>query len=214
MNSDDELSAFVREALLRGLPRAQVEQALAQAGWRAEQVRRALAHYADVPFPVPVPRPRPYLSARDAFLYLVLFTALYISAFNLGALLFRMIERAYPDPAMRAADTGFRHAVRWALANLIVAFPLFAVLSVSLQKAIERDPTRRASRVRKWLTYLTLFLGAGVLIGDVIALVNGLLSGELTTRFVLKVLVVAAIAGTAFGYYLWDLRQDEAEEEA
>ena len=66
MNSDDELSAFVREALLRGLPRAQVEQALAQAGWRAEQVRRALAHYADVPFPVPVPRPRPYLSARIA----------------------------------------------------------------------------------------------------------------------------------------------------
>jgi hypothetical protein len=213
MNADDELVTFVREALLRGVPRAQVEQALATAGWRPEQVRRALGAYADVAFPVPVPRPRPYLSARDAFLYLVLFTALYISAFNLGAVLFKFIERAYPDPAMRAHDAGFRQAVRWALANLIVAFPLFAWLSVTMQKAIERDPTRRASRVRKWLTYLTLFLGAGVLIGDVIALVNGLLSGELTTRFVLKVLVVAAIAGTAFGYYLWDLRQDEREDE-
>lgn len=214
MNADDELISFVREALLRGLPRAQVEQALLQAGWRAEQVRRALGAYADVAFPVPVPRPRPYLSARDAFLYLVLFTALYISAFNLGALLFQFIERAFPDPAMRDAQAGFRQAIRWALANLLVAFPLFALLSVSMQKAIDRDPTRRASRIRKWLTYLTLFIGAGVLIGDVIALVHGLLSGELTTRFLLKVVVVAAIAGTAFGYYLWDLRQDEQEDAA
>ena len=215
MNADDELASFVREALLRGVPRAQVEQALAQAGWRAEQVRRALGAYADVAFPVPVPRPRPYLSARDAFLYLVLFTALYISAFNLGALLFTLIDRAYPDPAMRLVDAGpFRQAIRWALANLIVAFPLFVLLSASLQRAIDRDPTRRASRIRKWLTYLTLFIGAGVMIGDVIALVFRLLGGELTTRFVLKVLVVAAIAGTAFGYYLWDLRQDEKEEDA
>jgi hypothetical protein len=214
MNADDELAAFVREALLRGVPRAQVEQALTAAGWRAEQVRRALGAYADVAFPVPVPRPRPYLSARDAFLYLVLFTALYISAFNLGALLFHFIERAWPDPAMRDVDTGFRRAIRWALANLVVAFPLFVVLSVSMQRAIDRDPTKRASRIRKWLTYLTLFVGAGVLIGDLIALVNGLLSGELKTRFVLKVLVVAVIAGTAFGYYLWDLRQDEKEDEA
>jgi hypothetical protein len=214
MNTDDELAGFVREALTRGVPRDLIEQALAEAGWRPEQVRRALANYADVKFPVPVPRPRPYLSARDAFLYLVLFTALYITAFNLGTLAFRFIERAFPDPAMRAADTGFRHAVRWAVANLIVAFPLFVALSISMQRAIDRDPTKRGSRIRKWLTYLTLFIGAGVLIGDLIALVNGLLSGELTTRFVLKVLVVAAIAGTAFGYYLWDLRQDEKEEAA
>src|SRR6266699_6440 len=32
----------------------------------------------------PVPRPRPHLDARDAFLYVVLFGTLYVSAFNLG----------------------------------------------------------------------------------------------------------------------------------
>jgi uncharacterized membrane protein YpjA len=36
-----------------------------------------------------------------------------------------------------------------------------------------------------------------------------LLGGELTTRFILKVLVAAVIAGTVFGYYLRDLRRDE-----
>jgi hypothetical protein len=41
--------------------------------------------------------------------------------------------------------------------------------------------------------------------------VDGVLGGEATTRFLLKVLVVAAIAGTGFGWYLWDLRREEKE---
>ena len=71
------------------------------------------------------------------------------------------------------------------------------------------DPTKRMSPVRRWLTYLTLFIAASVLIGDVTTLVYSLLGGELTTRFVLKVLVVAAIAGTVFWFYVSDLRVDE-----
>ena len=45
--------------------------------------------------------------------------------------------------------------------------------------------------------------------GDLIALLNGLLSGELTTRFILKTLCVGLIAGTVFGYYLWSIHRDE-----
>ena len=67
------------------------------------------------------------------------------------------------------------------------------------------------SAVRRWLTYLTLFVAAAVLVGDMIALVYNLLGGELTLRFVLKVLVAAVIAGTIFGYYLMDLRREEKE---
>jgi hypothetical protein len=37
------------------------------------------------------------------------------------------------------------------------------------------------------------------------------LGGELTSRLVLKVLTVGAIAGTAFSYYLSDLRREERE---
>ena len=81
-----------------------------------------------------------------------------------------------------------------------------------MQRAIDRDPLRRASRIRKWLTYLTLFLGASVLIGDLVALSSVCSPGDLTSRFLLKVIVVAAIAGTIFGYYLTDLRKDETEE--
>ncbi len=213
MAVERELSEFVRRALAAGQSRDAVSHALAQAGWRREQVQRALAEYADVAFPVPVPRPRPYLSAREAFLYLVLFATLYDSAMALGALFYALIDHAWPDKVQLGIAPGsFRDNLRLAVAQLVVAFPVFVALTVSLRRAIAHDPTRRASRVRKWLTYITLFLGACVLIGDAAALFYRLLGGEVTARFASKVLVVGAIAGTIFAWYLNDLKGEERAE--
>ncbi|MGH7635663.1 MAG: DUF5671 domain-containing protein, partial [Gemmatimonadaceae bacterium] len=69
------LSDFVRRALREGQTRASISSVLQQAGWPAEAVANAIDEYADIPFPVPVPKPRASLSAREAFLYLVLFTS-------------------------------------------------------------------------------------------------------------------------------------------
>jgi hypothetical protein len=207
-----DLELFVREALAGGQSRQAIEAALAQAGWPAEQVRDALDAYADVVFPVPVPRPRPYLSAREAFLYLVLFATLYVSAYHLGSLLFDFINRAFPDPATRSyvfASTG--RSMRLSVASLIVAFPVFLFVARLLGRELARNPAKRLSAVRRWLTYMTLFIAAGIVIGDLITAVYNVLGGELTLRFALKVLVVGAIAGTVFAYYLLDLRHEERE---
>jgi len=215
MAAQDELTDFVQSALAAGVPRPKIEEVLLAAGWEKDQVQRGLSRFVDVAFPIPVPRPRPYLSAREAFLYLVMFATLYTSALGLGGMLYAFIDRAFPDLVAGVISTeSFRDNVRWSLANLLVAFPVFAMLAMSMERSIARDPARRGSRVRKWLTYLTLFLGAGILIGDVIALLNAVLRGEVPTRFLLKVIVVGAIAGTIFGYYLRELRRDEAREEA
>ena len=64
--------------------------------------------------------------------------------------------------------------------------------------------------MRKWLTYLTLLVAAIAIVGDAITLVYNVLNGGLTTRFILKVLVVAAIAAAAFAYYTWSIRADDA----
>ena len=217
MAVSDELGSFVKEALARGVSREQVEDVLRRAGWTAQQVRAALAGYAAVDFVIPVPRPRPYLSARDACMYLVLFSTLYVSAYHLGSLVFTFIERACPDAAATANEyvvDDTRQRMRWSLASLIVAFPVFVAVSRSLDREIRRDPTKRSSMVRRWLTYLTLFLAAIALVADVISLVYYFLGGELTTRFLLKVATVAAIAGASFWYYLSDLRPEEREAEA
>jgi hypothetical protein len=209
MATNDDLHGFVRDALARGISRAEVADALARSGWGAPQVRGALAEFADVAFPIPVPRPRPYLDARDAFLYFVLFSTLYISAYSLGSLVFEFINRLFPDPAFTDRYGYAASAVRWSLASLITAAPVFLFVASRTRKAVHDDPAKRGSKVRRWLTYLTLSVASSILIGDFITLVYHLLSGELTGRFILKVLTAAAIAGGAFAYYLWDLRVDE-----
>jgi hypothetical protein len=203
-----DLDQFVRDALLRGCSRASIEQALMEAGWAPEQTRAALAAYAESDFAVPVPRPRPYLSAREAFLYMVMFTTLYLSAYHLGALLFELINRSFPDLATPYAN-GNNRSIRWSVASIIIAFPVFVLLSAKIGRELKQQAIKRQSAVRRWLTYLTLFVAAIVLITDLITLVDNLLGGEITTRFVLKVIVAGLIAGVVFGYYLRDLRRDE-----
>lgn len=207
-----DMEWFVREALSKGESKDAIEAALTSAGWPPEQTRSVLSGYADVAFPVPVPKPRPHLSAREAFLYLVLFATLYLAAYHLGSLLFDLITRAFPDPAdSQFVTSRLESSMRWSTASVIIAFPVFLFVARYLGRELARNPVKRLSAVRRWLTYITLFIAALVLIGDMTALVYNLLGGELTLRFVLKVLVAALIAGTVFGYYLTDLRREEKD---
>jgi len=171
-----------------------------------------LASFADIDFPIPVPRPRPYLSAREGFMYIVMFSTLYLSAYNVGSIIFELIDRAFPDPARPEYAEWSIAAIRWSVSSLIVAFPVFSYVSWLIARGGRIDPTKRSSRIRKQLTYLTLLLGACVLLGDLTALVYSLLGGELTVRFVLKAATIGVITGAIFGYYLYDLRNEEAED--
>jgi hypothetical protein len=212
-NAADEIREFVHEALGAGQSRKAIEDALVAAGWPAAQVERAMASFADSDFPVPVPRPRPTVSAREAFLYLTLFLALAITAVQLSVLMFNLIDTWIADPvdaALRGGRELYRaQTIRWAIASLIVAFPVFALLTRSVNRAIRENPVRRLSPVRHWLTYLTLFAAAATIISDLIWLIYSLLNGDLTLRFGLKLVVVAVIAGAIFAYYLDDMRERE-----
>jgi len=203
---NSELILFVKESLTKGQSRASIQEALLLGGWQEQEIAKALNSFADVDFPVPVPKKRPYLVAREAFLYLVSFITLYITAFSFGALVFSFIDIWFPDPLRFGGGVS-----RTAIASLIVAFPIFLVLTRALRKGAAQDPERKDSRVKKWLTYLTLVIAAGILIGDLITVLSSLLGGELTMRFFLKAFVVFVVAGSIFGYYLSDLQKEEKE---
>jgi hypothetical protein len=135
-----------------------------------------------------------------------------MSAFNLGSLIFQFINKAFPDPASAhwlSEISGRR--IRWSASVLIVAFPVYLYVSYIVNRAVRRDPVKQTSRVRKWLTYITLYIAAGALVGDLVTLVYNVLGGELTARFILKFLTVAVIAGGIFFYYLSGLRKEEQE---
>lgn len=215
MASDtEEARAYVRRAMEAGRPAEEIRAALAGAGWSEPQVARALDAWMPDPVGPPVPRPRLQISARDAFLYLTAFSALYIAAWHFGALLFDLIEIVVPDPADRPPTArGRADSIRFSIASLIVAFPVLLGLSAKLNREIRADPVKRDLAIRQWLGYLTVFGAAIVLIGATISVIYALLRGELTAQFVLKVATVAAIAAMIFAYFRTHLRAapDNAE---
>jgi hypothetical protein len=214
MAVNEQLDAFVKRGLEQRLERAGMEQALLQAGWPPDQVRQALGAYVDVDFPIPVPRPLPSATTRDAFMYIIVLGTMVLCAYQFGALVFEIINRLVPDAMdARRYSAGDNTAIRWSVSTLIVAFPVFVVMSRLVNRSARHDPTKRASRIRRRLTYVVLFVASCVLIGDLTTLVYYFLGGEVTLRFFLKILTVAAIAGAVFLHYLWDLRAAEAEPE-
>jgi hypothetical protein len=208
MNLD--LHHFVRDALQRGLSRERIRELLRGARWRAEEIDAELNAWSDGEPGLPVPRRSVSLSAREAFLHLVMFATLYIFTFNVGAILFALIETWLRDVAM-VGQSAAPPMIRWALAGVITALPIFLWTTHVADRAIAREPEKRQSAVRRWLTYLTLFVAALVLIGNFSTIVSGALAGELSARTALKCLVVFAIAGAVFGHYLIGSRREEGE---
>ena len=72
-----------------------------------------------------------------------------------------------------------------------------------LNRIISRGPERelgRRSLVRQWCASITLLIAAVVLLSDLVTAIYMLLDGEITLRFVLKALIVAAVAGLVIAY--------------
>ncbi len=143
-------------------------------------------------------------SPRDVFMYLFATIALYFSAWSVINLLLQYISTAFPDPLNVGYDAA--GSVRWSMALLIIIFPAYLWVSRFLHRDLVASPEKGEIRIRRWLLYLTLFLAALLIIGDLVALINNFLNGELTMRFFLKVIAVLAVAGGIFWYYLYDLR--------
>lgn len=136
------------------------------------------------------------------------FATLYFAAIALITLLFRMIDYAFPDALRDAyyyADP-YSGPMRFAIASLIILVPVFLFLMRTIQKETRATPERQALGVRRWLTYITLFIAGATIVGDLIALLNSYLAGELATAFLLKALVLFLIMGAGFWYFLLDIR--------
>ena len=215
--ANQTLDIFIREALNRGETRPRISTALIAAGWTQKEVDNALDDYAETDIGLAVPKPRAYVSAREAFLYLVLFILLGVVAWNLGSLLFALIDIAIPDELDNEYGFFFGSRdmqIRQAIAGLVVGGPLFAWLALHIRKQRRTNPAMQRSRVRKWLTYIALIIASCTLIGDAISLVYSFLAGELSTRLFLKLLVVAILAGGVFFYFIRDAEQGDSNDQA
>lgn len=209
---DEKLIQFVDHARSKDLDHATIRQLLLSAGWKDKDIAEV---FCARDLEVAIPQPAGAGTARDAFFHLLTFTALYTWVTSLIVLFFTYVDFTFPDPALRDsyyAMEAARSGLRFSLAAVIVSFPIFLMLWHFLLREVRRHPEKAKGAIRRWLGFLSLFVGAVVLSADVITLIYFLLEGQLTARFLLKVLVLFLIAGSVVLYLALTLRSESETE--
>lgn len=194
----DTLQGFIRHARGKGLDHVTIRQLLLASGWKEKDIARAIAAEGlDIGVPEPAGG-----NARESFIYLMSFASLYVVVAGVISLYYIFLDSLYPDPAWSNVNVEWvLDNVRYAIASVVVAFPVFLALSLVLERIVQKTRDNQRPPVARWLTYLTMFLAAAVLMGDLITLLYYFLDGALTTRFVLKVVVLLVIAEVVLSYY-------------
>lgn len=147
-------------------------------------------------------------SAKDFFLHLGVIATLYAIVISFLNLLFRIINKAFPEVASNIYAWGGGSEISLPVATLIIVFPIFAILSYLAYKTYTETLDKKEPWIRKWLVYITLFVTGIVLVGDLVMVLYKFLDGQdLTSAFLLKALTVLVTAGCVFGFYLQDTRE-------
>jgi len=203
-SSDGEILAFLRAAKEQGVSDEFVVALLRQNGWPERRIFRAYsAFYADrLGTPLPK-RQHAAENARDAFYYLLNFITLGFWTVALGQIFYHLIAHWIPDPADTTPYYGsLRDDIAWQAAAVIVAFPAFLYVHSLIARELRNRPDLYDSGIRRWLTYLALVIASIVLLGDAVWVIEALIRGELTLRFILDSLVLLVLGGGVFAYYL------------
>ncbi len=201
-----QLKDFIAHARKKGMDHSTIRMLLLSAGWKEKDIAEALTEES---LDMPIPLPTDGGGARDAFFHLLTFVSLYTTVISTIILFFTYINRLFPDAALAqypTDNTWMASTIRWSIAAIIVSYPLFLWITRILVKEMSTHTEKAVSGVRRWLTYFTLFVTAAALMGDIITLIFYFLEGELSIRFLLKVFIVLAVAGTVFLYYFLSLK--------
>lgn len=235
MAADSDLLKFIEAARTQGASDVVLVGLLKGRGWPEDDIYRALGtHYEKLTgLQIPartgaVPPSRPQApgpqremnavhsipshrrtgAAKDSFLYLLAFSTLGTWTIGVGSLMFTLIDRWITDPlssySVSYSDT---YSIASSMASLLVAFPIYMFVMRVIISDMQRHPEKLDDGVRKWLTYIALFLAASVVIGDLVTTLAIFLRGELTSRFLAKAVTVIVISGGVFWYYLGSLKK-------
>lgn len=147
---------------------------------------------------------------KDFFLNLGVIVGLYISAISFLNLAFSIINTAFPPfYSYGGYASGYYNpsSISWPVATLIIVFPIFILLGWLLEREYGALPEKRELGIRRWLSFITLFLAGIAIAADLIFLLYTFLTGEiLTVGFLLKVFSVLIMTAAIFSFYILDIR--------
>jgi hypothetical protein len=142
------------------------------------------------------------ITPKDFFMHLGALVALYVAAGALINLSFGVINYYFPDAL---AGYFYGNAVAWPISMLIVLVPILYVLEWVINRDIATMPEKAYFWMRTWRIYIILFSAVILVGGDLIALINTYLNGEISSRFIYKFIAILLIGGTVGKYYFFSL---------
>jgi hypothetical protein len=149
---------------------------------------------------------KPKLSIGFFFLSLGLLITLITSVVSFLNLVFGTLNKSFPDVLNSNYQYGYStydyESIRIALSTLIIFFPIFFIVSYFWRKFLKNEIGVIDEIIKKWVMYIILFLSSVVVVIDLVALVRYFVSGELTSRFIYKVLSVLLVAILVGFYYI------------
>ncbi|HWY79897.1 MAG TPA: DUF5671 domain-containing protein [Candidatus Sulfotelmatobacter sp.] len=207
-----ELTNYIIKAREKKVTDEEIKNNLIANGWSSEQVAQALSQTANIPIPPP---PVIHVGMWTGFLYILFFISLYVLSTAIGGILHIWINKTI----MNVTDNTYTDStylsffnlpsvVRGYLSAIIVTYPLFLILALTLKKQLVKQPMVQNLRSRKLLIYITLIGTFLIMLGDVIAISYDFLSGSITGNALGHLLVTLLIAGSIFGYFISEVKND------
>lgn len=147
--------------------------------------------------------------ALDVFLYLGIAISLIVSITNFLQVIFAAVDRKFVDILQATAYVDSTASdVRFAIASLVVMFPIYVALSWYVSRDIAKFLYKQDIFIRKVMIYCTLFITVLTLIGTLVSVIYNYLGGDLSVSFGLKAVSVFVVALALFAYYYYSLRRD------
>lgn len=148
--------------------------------------------------------------AFHLFLYLTNFFALGFLLSGIINIYFQLVNKYVEDTALENISQYDDGSLKYGLAVLVIAGLIYFPIAYLINKKIEKGEIRSDSLVRKFLTYIALFILTAIAVGNLVALFYNYLTGELTGNIFWK--IVAFFVATAFFayFYFWEIRRKES----
>lgn len=139
---------------------------------------------------------------KDFFLNLGATVALYLSVIAIINLIFSIADYYLPDALNNYFNAS---SIAWPISMLVIIIPILYVIEFLINKDISKTPEKRELWIYRWRIYLTIFLTIALIGTDLIVLINTYLNGEISARFIYKVLAVLIVGGVIGKYYFFNI---------
>jgi hypothetical protein len=215
-----DLNTYITKARDKKLTDEQIKKQLIDVGWPTEQITEAIAQQSDLPVP-PIP-PVAHVNMWTGFLYIIFFISLFILSSAISGIFNAWIDKPLNGAVLNttfAPDLTYDllsnylsidtiSLIRGYIAAIIVSYPVFLFLAITLKKQLKSQPSIKSVRTRKILIYITLIGTFLILLGSGVIGIYDYLAGNITGITIRHFLVTILISGPIFVFFINEVKND------